>query len=136
MPGTVVVIQCGSTKRKEPARARDLYLGAYFNACRAAAERIGDRWYIVSAKHGLLTPSRIIAPYNATLPLRGDREWGERVRCALLEAEPDGWDRLIALAGRRYLVGWGEELGAETPLARAQGIGSQVMAANRLRRSA
>lgn len=129
----IVVIQCGMKKLLHAAPARDLYIGHYFCSMRRAAEAIADRWYIASAKHGLIRPSKVIAPYDVVLPQGGDVEWGRRVREALVEFEPVR-GRLIALCAARYLVGWAAELGAETPLAGVQGIGAQRRIAGELRR--
>lgn len=72
---TIVVVQCGAKKVDHPAPARDLYCGNLFRKLRQAAERIGDAWYIASAKHGLIEPVRLVVPYDATLPAGGDAEW-------------------------------------------------------------
>jgi cytoplasmic iron level regulating protein YaaA (DUF328/UPF0246 family) len=129
---TIVIVQCGSAKLTKAAPASALYTGSLFRAIKAAAKRIADRWYIASAKHGLIEPTRILVPYNTTLPARGDSAWGARLRERLLELEPKGWTRLIALCSSRYLIGWAEETGAETPL-KGLSIGYAIQAASRLR---
>jgi len=48
-------------------RARDLFLLELFRRYRAYAIADADRWYILSAKHGLLDPDQVIAPYECTL---------------------------------------------------------------------
>lgn len=68
----IVVIACGFRKAPEPTRARDLYTGPTFHLARAAAERDGRRWMIVSARHGLLDPDSIVAPYEQRLETAED----------------------------------------------------------------
>jgi len=61
----VTLIQCTNSKRDTPALARDLYdESRYFRRMRAWAEHRGNPWYILSAKHGLVAPAEIIAPYD------------------------------------------------------------------------
>ncbi len=131
MAGTVVIIQCGAKKLDTVARAEDLYTGPLFRACRQAARRVGDRWYIASAKYGLVRPERVLAPYNQTLGIN-ETAWGATMRRDIGLAEPEHWDRLIALCSRRYLIGWAEFLGAETPLAGLT-IGYAIQAAKRFK---
>lgn len=59
----------GCVKRKLPraAPARDLYASALFLGRRAFVERTCDRWYILSALHGLVEPNQVVEPYNHTL---------------------------------------------------------------------
>ena len=61
----VTLIQCTDSKRDRPAAAKDLYdESAYFRRMRAWAEARGDKWYIVSAKYGLVEPFARIEPYD------------------------------------------------------------------------
>lgn len=66
---TTVILACGRTKQKHPCMARDLYIGNYFrNALRwARSVTTEDRIYIISAKHGLIKTTRILAPYDRTI---------------------------------------------------------------------
>src|SRR5688572_5226795 len=59
----------GCVKRKLPlaAPARDLYTSDLFLGRRAYVERTCERWYILSALHGLVDPSRVLDPYDRTL---------------------------------------------------------------------
>jgi hypothetical protein len=62
---TIVLVQCTGQKRKEAAPARDLYdESTYFRKQRAYAEAHANRWYIQSAKHGLLSPDETVEPYD------------------------------------------------------------------------
>lgn len=65
----VTLIQCTNNKVSDNPdkvfRAKDLYMeSTYFKKMRAWAEARGNPWYILSAKHGLLAPNEIVAPYN------------------------------------------------------------------------
>lgn len=61
----VVLVQCTNSKRDKPAPARDLYDESdYFRDYRSYAEAFADEWFILSAKHGLLEPRTVIAPYD------------------------------------------------------------------------
>jgi hypothetical protein len=125
----VVLVQCGSAKLAKPARAEDLYTGGLFRAARAAARRIGDRWFILSAKHGLVAPHRILAPYDQKLPSGGDTEWSTALHAALVKegiAYRQIGDRLVVLAGEDYCVGWAALVGAELPLKGVSGIGNRI----------
>ena len=78
----VVLVGCVKRKLDHPAPAQDLYTSALFARERAYAERHGDRWFVLSAMHGLVEPHTVIQPYEQRLSSmnRSQRdEWGERV---------------------------------------------------------
>jgi hypothetical protein len=124
----IVLVGCGATKvASGPVEAQYLYTGPYFRACRNAAKAIApDRWYILSAMHGLLQPGTLILPYDRQLtdPLA--------VTPAYVAAQASHLgilrERAVVLAGRNYA-----ELAArvwvdvERPLAHL-GIGLQLQA--------
>ena len=101
---TIVLVSCVKTKRSKPSRAEDLYTSALFKKASTYAKRVGDAWYILSAKYGLVTPEQVIAPYELTLNKMSvyDRQyWAKRVVAELkLVLEPG--DRVVFLAGVRY----------------------------------
>lgn len=123
---TVVLVACVKGKGATPSPARDLYQSDWFRKARAYAEAVGDRWYILSAKYGLVPPDAVIAPYEKTLkrmPAHERRIWGQWVVTDLLSVltgttERDGsrdWRkrhslpsaapvscRLVILAGADY----------------------------------
>jgi hypothetical protein len=61
-------------------------------------------WFILSAKHGLLSPDEVIAPYEQTLnrlSVMERRAWAEMVKNRLVSVVmPE--DRVVILAGARY----------------------------------
>lgn len=100
----IYLVPCASEKRSEPAPAQDLYVSDLFTKCRHYAERRSDRWYILSAKYGLVPPDRVIEPYDQTLnemrkPER--KAWAARVLADILRVASAG-DCLTFLAGARY----------------------------------
>jgi len=103
----IALVSCAKKKRQERAPARDLYLSELFRRYRAYAIANADRWYILSAKHGLLNPDQVIAPYDCTLNAMsaGDRrDWATRVRRQLRQCLPPGAE-VVVLAGSRYREG-------------------------------
>ena len=63
----VALVACSAAKLTEPAPAKDLYQGQLFRLARAWAERFAARWYVLSALHGVLDPSRVIEPYDLSM---------------------------------------------------------------------
>jgi hypothetical protein len=53
------------------ARAADLYTAALFRGRRRYVEATCDRWFILSALHGLLAPDDLVEPYDVTLNAMG-----------------------------------------------------------------
>jgi len=86
---SIVLLGCVKTKRSDRAPAADLYISPLWRARRRYAEASGAAWFILSAKHGLVKPSEVLAPYEVALNQRSARErrdWGMEV-AADLEAE-------------------------------------------------
>jgi len=115
---TVAFVACSKTKLEQAAAARNLYQGKLFLAARAWAEARCDRWYILSARHGLVAPTRKLEPYDESLETRSEqerREWAWRVfhqirdlREHQMFPDPEATYEIIFLTGqnyRRYLAG-------------------------------
>lgn len=91
------LIQCTDSKRDHPAAARDLYdKSAYFRQMRAWADARGDSWYILSAKHGLVSPKTRLEPYNE----RGLSE--SQAETIAAQLHDDGVDTVHVTAGTDY----------------------------------
>jgi len=115
---TIVLVSCGKRKLSKPAAAKDMYTSPRFKMARAYAERVGDDWRILSAKHGLLKPDDVIEPYDETVvakPIKERRIWAICVRnsisCNLLNWTHDNgknWRcdpvRFVCVAGESYLL--------------------------------
>lgn len=79
----VGLVSCGKRKRDCPCPAGDLYVGEFFGLQRRWIELMADEWGILSARHGLLLPGDVIAPYEATmadLSKSEQRAWALRVQ--------------------------------------------------------
>lgn len=105
---TVGLVGCASQKLQRPAPARELYVSQLFKKASVYAEATCDRWFVLSAKHGLVHPDTVIEPYDMRLGTN-DRTsppihaWAAGVR-GQLAAELAGLEdvTLVALAGEQY----------------------------------
>ncbi len=100
----IALVACVSKKATISRPARDLYTSAWFMKASAYAQQIADRWFILSAKYGLVPPDRVIAPYDETLnrmPAAQRRAWAKRV-LQDLRHEVHAGDDIVILAGQRY----------------------------------
>lgn len=91
---TMGLVGCASQKLPRPAPARDLYVYQLFTKASTYVEKTCDRWYVLSAKHGLVRPDDMIEPYDVGLSAgTGDlapiHEWAAKV-CDQLAVELDG----------------------------------------------
>lgn len=84
---SVVLVACAKSKCDSSARAEDIYTSSLFQKSRRLAGLLiqsgrADAWRVLSAKHGLLHPSKRIEPYNETLKNFGDEktnQWAAQV---------------------------------------------------------
>jgi len=101
----VYLVGCGSAKQRRRSRARDLYTGSLFRACRQHAEQNGSTWRILSAAFGTLRPEKVIDPYDRRLPRNGAELAAWAINAATgLTSDPElrGGFRVVCLAGREY----------------------------------
>ena len=100
----VGLVSCSKAKLDKAARARDLYSPSdLFRKVSSYCDAHCDRWYVLSAKYGLVDPEAVIEPYDLTLakmPRAEQRRWGQRVALQLRRL---GDVLLEAHAGRNYL---------------------------------
>ncbi len=99
--GRVVLIGSSGATAAAPMPVAHLFRSAGFTGAREYALHTGLRWFVLSAKHGLLDPDDVVGPYDLQI---GDRsagyrtmwgEWvatqlGERVRLQGLTVEVHG----------------------------------------------
>lgn len=111
----VGLVSCTSSKTTEPKPPRELYVeSALFRKARRYCEQFHDSWYVLSAKHGLLSPDGPgIEPYDRTLSNLGvgeRREWGADVATELRRRGLTD-ERLVVHAGKDYYEPLLEALG-------------------------
>ena len=125
---TVVLVGCGKKKLAHAAPAKDLYTGDLFRKARAYAERVGDDWGILSAKHWLLLPDQVVEPYDLCLDdLDRDqlRAWVFGTQFDIYKRWPEA--KFICLAGELYgqVFGYPRHLEVEFPMA-GMGLGKRL----------
>lgn len=101
----IALIACSGKKLSHAAPARELYQGDLFKKSVTHAEHTCDLWYVLSAKHGLVTPDQVLEPYDETLSTKTPdqrREWGQAVIAAIEErlGGPHHW---YLYAGQQYV---------------------------------
>lgn len=102
------LVACASQKLDRPAPARELYVSQLFRKASAYAEATCGRWYILSAKHGLIRPDEVIEPYDMRLGTTDPTSppilvWADRVREQLAAELADVPSvTLVALGGVQY----------------------------------
>ena len=101
---SLVLVSCVKSKLSRPAPARELYTSRWFCKARDLIESSDARWFILSARYGLIAPEVEIAPYDLTLNslrVADRRAWATGVLQQLLP-ETLTEKRVVILAGRRY----------------------------------
>jgi len=101
----VLLVLCGKRKRSRPSRAENLYTSPFFAAAREFATQHGFQWYVLSAKHGLLSPRAIVRPYDLSLRDLSSserREWSWTVAATLKRVIP-GAAPVVLLATKAYV---------------------------------
>ena len=102
----IVLVSCVKSKRKYPAKAKDLYTSTLFQFnLRYAYLLKPDAIYILSAKYGLLDLDQIIDPYEMTLNAMTEAEkksWSRMVLDMLQKKADLKSDLFVVLAGMNY----------------------------------
>lgn len=123
---TVVLVACCGQKLEGRHPAKDLYQSQLFKKARAWAEKNGDRWFILSAKYGLVAPDEEIDEYDVTLndaTKEYRKDWAERIAAQLT---PFAGCKLVVLAGKNYCQDWPERfVNVDRPM-KGLGIGKQL----------
>lgn len=125
----VHLVACASRKRAAPCAAADLYVSDWFVRARTFVEAMGGPWFILSARHGLLRPSKLVEPYDLALShlTAGERRrWADRVLAQLDQAIGPDRAPIVFLAGwlyREHLEPWAGNR-AQVPM-RGLGLGRQ-----------
>ena len=98
----VVLVQCTNSKRDGRHKAADLYdESPYFRKQRRFARAVGDRWFIQSAKYGLVAPQNVVESYNThASDLSDSVAWARRIAADL--SNRVGRGEVILLGGTDY----------------------------------
>lgn len=83
--GRIGLVGCVKEKGTRPAAAKDVYTSPLFRGRRRYVERTCDRWWVLSAEHGLVSPEAMLAPYDRTLKT-ASRDERRRWTSSVLEA--------------------------------------------------
>lgn len=110
MKGILVVVPCGQRKiwdkdpNRGPTPARDAYIGAPFKVNKKYAAHFAERWVILSAKHGFMSPDFIIpGPYNVTFKDRSTNPVSVSILRSQIQAQKlDRFETVIGLGGTGY----------------------------------
>lgn len=71
---SICIVSCTARKRDAAMPAELIYSSELFFRSRRYAHANFDRWLILSAKYGLVTPQQILEPYDVALPVLSARE--------------------------------------------------------------
>lgn len=110
--GVLVIVPCGRSKIWDknasagPTPARDAYTGPLFAANRRYAEKFAERWVILSAKYGLVSPDVTIpGPYNVTFKRRSDGVvTPDELRQQVTALRLNEFRTVVGLGGKDYRV--------------------------------
>jgi uncharacterized protein DUF6884 len=86
MPVRIGLVGCVKSKGLAAAPAADLYVSPLFVGRRRLVEETCDRWFILSALHGLLDPDEVLEPYDQSLveaAVGERRAWSQQVLASL-----------------------------------------------------
>ena len=104
MAKTVALVACVQKKSESPMPAGSLHHSTWFTKATQYAHQTADEWYILSPKYGLLSPYKVMPPYEESLyqmSVRERKAWAEHVVADLIELLSPG-DLVVFLAGKRY----------------------------------
>lgn len=95
------LVQCASSKRQNRDQSWALYNSVNFQKAWTAASLLGDP-YVMSAKHGLVSATERLDPYDEYL---GDKSADKKRAWAIdvVETLPDHYDGIVLFGGRDYV---------------------------------
>lgn len=98
----IYLVSCVSRKKKVPAPAKDLYTSVWFRKAKRFVEDRRGKWFILSAKYGLLHPEEVVEPYDSSLHHMAKKERKAWARGVLQKLEEEEFDEVVLLAGKVY----------------------------------
>jgi hypothetical protein len=117
------LVGCSRRKLPHAAPARELYTSPLFRLASCYCARTCDRWFVLSAQHGLVEPDDVTL---RALGRAGRQAWARRVVGQLRRRGLLGrGHRLLLHAGADYADALAALTGAECPL-RGLGIGQRL----------
>lgn len=96
------LVSCVGKKLEQPNMAKDIYISTWFKLVKSHIGK--NKWMILSAEYGLLSPYRIIEPYDKTLNKMNKKErkiWANKVTNSILKL-PFNETEFIIFAGNKY----------------------------------
>lgn len=103
----ICLVACSAGKAPSKMPAKGLYTSALFRKSQAFANQYCGRWFILSAKHHLVTPDERISPYDETLNDAAAKQrvaWANETFSQLCARCPPSAS-IMLLAGERYRRG-------------------------------
>ncbi len=100
----LTLVACVSGKLDHAAPAEELYQGQWWKAAKGFAQMRPGSWYALSARHGIVSPSQMLAPYDETLigkPKTERIQWSEKVIEQLGAIAAPGAE-ITFVTGRKY----------------------------------
>ena len=102
----IALISCTSSKKDYVCEAKELYSKSLaFRLEYEIAGKIAEKVYILSAKHGLVSPDTVLAPYNYTLinkPQNIKVQWSNNVLKQMKQQVSLENDEFIIFTGKDY----------------------------------
>jgi hypothetical protein len=92
LSGSRPLISCGRNKKQTKDAASELYTSPRFRLSRSLADHLKLQYFVVSAKYGLLAPTEMIEPYDASLELFNDEQriaWAKDILDRLLSVSKE-----------------------------------------------
>jgi hypothetical protein len=129
----IYLVACVGKKLPHSALAKDLYRSEWFLRARGYVEAKHGRWFILSARYGLIASNKKVAPYELTLntmDIEVRRKWARRVIAQMKTQLPPS-RQIIVLAGKRYrdfLMDYLESRATVSVPLKGLGIGRQLKA--------
>ncbi|HWY63231.1 MAG TPA: hypothetical protein VNW15_15110 [Rhizomicrobium sp.] len=105
VPKKICIVSCTAHKRAAPMRAENLYSSELFYKSRRYAQASYDAWLVLSAKHGLVEPCEILAPYDCkltTLSLHKRRSLAEQISHQAIRLFKDRNVQISSICGEEY----------------------------------
>ncbi|MCK9179211.1 MAG: hypothetical protein M0P93_09430 [Candidatus Cloacimonetes bacterium] len=105
----IALVSCAKLKQDYPCQAQEMYLPStlFSKAIKYIKQQNYDKWFILSAKYGLLNPNVLIEPYDLTLNNMKSEEikkWSQKVFNQLIEYNIIEIDFYAGEKYRKYLI--------------------------------